>query len=140
MDPTAVIEELIEGVEITVPVLDNKALPVIEIKPPPGDEFDYDNKYNGETEEICPPVSVSKELQRVAQDYAEKAHAMLGCRHLSRSDFIVASDGRVVMLELNTMPGMTDQSLYPKSAKVAGIDFPELMKKFASLVKRDFKI
>lgn len=135
---TAVLEELVEGVEITVPILDTKALPVIEIKPPKSSEFDYENKYNGLTEELCPPVSISKEQQLQAQKYAEQAHAALGCRHLSRTDIIVSQDGSMVLLEINTMPGMTDQSLYPKSASAAGISFPELMSRFVSMVNRDF--
>lgn len=134
----AVIEELVEGVEITVPILDGKALPVIEIKPPENEEFDYLNKYNGKTQEICPPVSINEVIQKHAQNLAEQAHKLLGCRHLSRVDFIVRPDGSMVLLEINTMPGMTDQSLYPLGAKVAELTFPQLMARFVELVKRDY--
>lgn len=136
----AVLEELVDGVEITVPILDTKALPVIEIKPPERSEFDYENKYNGLTKELCPPVSIGEEQQLQAQAYAEEAHRALGCRHLSRSDIIVRPDGSMVLLEINTLPGMTDQSLYPKSAMAAGISFPELMNRFVAMVKRDFEL
>jgi len=140
LDNEAVIEELIAGVEITVPILDDKALPVIEIVPPKNGEFDYENKYNGQTKELCPPQSVSAEIQLKAQSLAEIVHKVLGARHLSRIDIIVKSNSEFVILELNTMPGMTEQSLYPLSAKTAGIDMPELMKKFVGFVKRDYKI
>jgi D-alanine-D-alanine ligase len=134
----AVVEELVEGVEITVPVLDNHSLPVIEIKPPENEEFDYRNKYNGKTQELCPPVSIDQAAQRLAQEYALRAHKTLRCRHLSRIDMIIRPDGGMVLLEINTIPGMTDQSLYPKSAKTAGIEFPELMSRFVEMVKRDY--
>lgn len=140
LDDRAIIEELIEGIEITVPVFDTNALPVIEIKPPTDTEFDYENKYNGATQELCPPVSVSEDLQRQAQYLAEQVHSALGCRHLSRADIIVKKDGSMIVLETNTMPGMTDQSLYPKSASVNGQDMPGLMRNFVDLVKRDYKI
>lgn len=136
----AVIEEFIHGVEITVPILDGKSLPVIEIKPPENEEFDYANKYNGKTQEICPATSISADLQKKAQNYAEQAHKVMGCRHLSRVDMIVRPDGTMVLLEINTMPGMTDQSLYPLSAKVAGMEFPKLMEIFVDLVRRDYAL
>jgi D-alanine-D-alanine ligase len=135
---TAVIEELVEGVEITVPVLDGAALPVIEIIPPANEEFDYLNKYNGKTQENCPPTLIDGNQQKQAQKIAEKAHETMDCRHLSRTDIIVRPSGEMILLEINTMPGMTDQSLYPKSAKAAGIEFPDLVAKFVELVKRDY--
>lgn len=136
----AVIEELVEGTEITIPIFDNSALPVIEIQPPVAGEFDYENKYNGRTQEICPPVSIDQSLQEKAQRVGEKVHSTLGARHLSRVDMIVRPNGELVVLEINTMPGMTDQSLYPKAAAVAGIIFPDLMKRFVELIMRDYKL
>lgn len=136
----AVIEELVNGIEITVPILDNSALPIIEIQPPDTEDFDYENKYNGKTRELCPPASVDATLQKKAQNLAEKAHKALGARHLSRVDMIVRPNGDIIILEINTIPGMTDQSLYPKSAQVAGISFPELVKKFVGFVERDYKL
>ncbi len=139
LDSEAVVEELIIGIEITVPVFDNKALPVIEIKPPlnPG-WFDYFSKYSGVTQELCPPASINSELQTQAQRFAEEAHKALGCRHLSRTDLIVKSDNSMVLLETNVIPGLTDQSLYPKAAAAAGMSMPELTKAFVGLVKRDY--
>ncbi len=140
LESTALIEELVEGTEITVPILDNQPLPVIEIIPPEGEEFDYDNKYNGRTKEICPPQSVSDELCQKAQRLAVDVHNALGARHLSRTDIIITPEGRMVVLELNTMPGMTEQSFFPLSAKVSGLSMPQLMERFVDLVKRDYKL
>jgi D-alanine-D-alanine ligase len=128
-----VIEELISGTEITVSILDNEALPVIEIIPPKDQEFDYDNKYNGQTLELCPPKSISQQIQEKAKELALKAHEATGCRHLSRTDFIVDKTGQPIILETNTIPGLTDQSLYPKSAKAAGLDFTKLVERFIEL-------
>ncbi len=140
MEDKAVLEELIEGTEITVPILDNRALPVIEIVPPPNGEFDYDNKYNGKTQELVPPKTVSQKLQKEAQKLAEAAHKVMGCRHLSRVDMMIDKNGKLYILEVNTMPGMTDGSLCPKSALVAGMTMPQLVKRFVELVKRDYSI
>lgn len=139
LDERAVLEELVEGVEITVPILDNTALPVIEIRPPEGKDFDYEHKYDGSTQELCPPESINAQIQEKAQRLSEKVHKVLNARHLSRIDMIVKSDGSIVVLELNTMPGMTDQSLYPKSATVAGISMTELVKRFVELVEKGQK-
>jgi D-alanine-D-alanine ligase len=140
IESNAVLEELIVGNEITVPILDQKALPVVEIVPPDNEEFDYDNKYNGRSQELCPPLSVPRETQKQAQELAEKVHKTMGCRHLSRVDIMIDKAGKLYVLEINTMPGMTDQSLYPKSALVAGMMMPDLMTKFVELVKRDYSI
>lgn len=140
LDPRAVIEELVEGTEITVPVLDSNALPVVEIIPPSGGEFDYENKYNGKTSEICPPKKVSEEIQKKAQDLAEQAHKIRNCRHLSRTDMIVQPEGNLVVFDVNTIPGLTAQSLYPKSAAVAGLSMPQLVKRLIELVERDYNL
>jgi D-alanine-D-alanine ligase len=127
------IEELVEGNEITVPVLAGSALPVIEIIPPAGEDFDYENKYNGETQELCPPANVEDDLQKKAQSIAEKLHNYVGCRHLSRTDIILSADGTPYVLEINTMPGMTSQSLFPKAAAEAGLSMEQLVDKFVQM-------
>ena len=137
LDYEAIIEELIIGVEITVPILNGKALPVIEIIPPKGQEFDYENKYNGLTAELVPPKSISQIVQVEVQAIAEKVHKVLGARHLSRVDIMLDKHYRAHVLEINTIPGMTDQSLYPKSAAVAGYSMPQLVKKFVELAAAD---
>lgn len=138
LDNRAILEELVDGIEITVPILDQEVLPVIEIVPPENGEFDYENKYNGKSQEICPATSIDADQQREAQKIALEVHNLLGCRHLSRVDMIVRKDGSIIVLEDNTLPGMTNQSLFPLAAKVAGYPMPELMKKFVSLVQRGY--
>ena len=140
LEKQAVIEELIEGSEITVPILDQSALPVIEIIPPKNEEFDYRNKYNGRTEEICPPKNVSEAVQKQAQELAEKVHELMGCRHLSRVDMMVDNNNKLYILEINTIPGLTDQSLYPRSAATAGLPMPQLVQKFVAMVERDYNL
>ncbi len=140
LETEAVVEALIEGTEVTVPILDQSALPVIEIRPPEGQEFDYDNKYNGLSAEICPPEKVSNELQKQVQKISEKVHRAMDCRHMSRVDIMIDQSGKLFVLEINTIPGLTSQSLFPKSAAVAGLAMPELIKKFADLIKRDYNL
>lgn len=123
---TMLLETLIPGVELTVGVLGNRTLPVVEIIPPQNGEFDYDNKYNGKTQELCPPQHVSTAIQQQAQDLALAAHTITGCRDISRTDIMVAPNGKLYLLETNTLPGMTDQSLFPKAAAAAGIPFSDL--------------
>lgn len=127
------LEALISGTELTIGILDTTPLPVVEIIPPTGSEFDYDNKYNGKTQELCPPQHVSAEIQKHAQALALKAHKLASCRHLSRTDIMVDEPGELYVLETNTLPGMTDQSLFPKAAAAAGINFPDLCDKLVKL-------
>jgi D-alanine-D-alanine ligase len=124
--PRLLLQELIGGVEITVAVLGAASLPVIEILPPDDQEFDYENKYNGATRELCPPEHVSDEQQAAAQELARRIHELCGCRDLSRTDIIIGEGGKLYVLETNTIPGLTDQSLLPKAAAAAGIDMPTL--------------
>jgi D-alanine-D-alanine ligase len=129
-----ILEQLIDGTEITVPVLGETALPVIEIIPPQGKEFDYDNKYNGESQELCPPLHVDELKQQEAQRLVEKIHKEVGARHLSRTDIIIDHEGKMWVLELNTIPGLTEQSLFPKAAAVAGINMQQLVQQFLRMV------
>ena len=127
------LEELIEGTEVTVGVLDQTALPVVEIVPPQGQEFDYENKYNGATQELCPPQHVSLADQLAARQLAETVHLLTGCHHLSRTDIIITPEHHLYVLETNTIPGLTDQSLFPKAAAAAGIAWSGLVKQFIDL-------
>lgn len=129
------IEELINGVEVTVPILEDTALPVIEIIPPEAGEFDYQNKYNGKTKEICPSTSLSQETQKLCQNLALQVHRLLECRHLSRVDIMVDKKGNPRILEINTMPGLTDGSLFPIATKVAGYSMPQLVTEFVRMVE-----
>lgn len=135
-DRRCLIEKYLPGREITCGVLGNdpvEALPVIEIVP--GSEhqfFDYEAKYlPGRTEEIC-PARISPELTRTAQQYAIRAHQALCCRGYSRTDMII-SDGIIHILETNTIPGMTETSLFPQAAAAAGISFSALLDRLIQL-------
>lgn len=123
------LQELVEGTEITVAILGDEALPVIEIIPPSGGEFDYENKYNGKTRELCPPEHVSKENQKKAQVLAKQIHDLTRCRDLSRTDMIATKDGELYVLETNTMPGLTEESLVPKAAGVNNLSMFHLCSK-----------
>ena len=138
--PSMLLEKLIIGTEITVTVLDDSALPVIEIIPPKNEEFDYKNKYNGRTKEVCPPQNINTSVQLKAQELAENVHNISGARHLSRVDIMVTPDEDLYVLELNTMPGLTDQSLVPKAAHAMGISMVDLVQKFCEMVKRDYSL
>lgn len=133
--PTMLLEQLIEGQELTVGVLDDNALPIILIVPPVGGEFDYENKYNGQTQEIVNPSQIPADIHQKAQELALRVHQLTGCRHLSRTDMIVSQDGELYVLETNTIPGLTDQSLFPKAAAAAGYDMQALVKCFVTLAK-----
>lgn len=133
--PEMLLEELVDGQELTVGVLGDKALPVILIIPPDAETFDYANKYNGRTQEIVNPPQVSANVQERAQDLALRLHRLTGCRHLSRTDMIATPDGALYVLETNTLPGLTDQSLFPKAAAAAGLDMPALVKCFVDMAK-----
>lgn len=126
--PDMLLEHLVVGTEMTIAVLGDKALPAIEIIPPAEEEFDYENKYNGATRELCPPENVSEALQQKAQEMALKAHQLTSCRDFTRTDIMLDTTGNLFLLETNTIPGMTDQSLFPKAARTAGIDMPALCK------------
>ncbi|HSX47222.1 MAG TPA: D-alanine--D-alanine ligase [Patescibacteria group bacterium] len=121
-----ILQELIEGNELTVAVLGDKSLPVIEIIPPMDQEFDYSNKYNGRTKELCTPINVNLDNQKLTQELALKVHNLCGCRDLSRTDIMLGENRKQYVLETNTIPGLTDQSLVPKSAAVSGIKMTRL--------------
>ena len=122
-----ILQEHITGIEITVPIFIKEALPVIEIIPPIGQDFDYSNKYNGKTQELCPPKNVTLINQKLAQKLALKVHKKMGCRGFSRSDFIIDDKNNIYFLEINTIPGMTEQSLFPKSAMQAGYSMADIV-------------
>lgn len=114
------VEEFVKGTEITVSIVNDEAMPVIEIVTPTG-FYDYDAKYihnNGETQYLCPPVTVSKEIQKRAAELAMKFYNAANCRDLLRVDFIVAvDDDTTYMIEGNNIPGFTSESLVPKAFK-----------------------
>lgn len=131
--PRMLLEPLVPGVEITVGVFIDSPLPVIEIVPPEGKEFDYENKYNGQSQELCPPQSVDEAVQQAAQELALKIHNLTGCRHFSRTDMIVDAEHNLHVLETNTIPGLTSQSLLPKMIQTAGMSMPQFVDKLLTL-------
>lgn len=135
-DYRVLVEEFIEGTEVTGGVLGNdqlQALPLVEIVPSTSYPFfSYEAKYlPGATTEIC-PARIDAELTRAAQECALTAHQALGCRGYSRTDMKIR-EGEIYVLETNTIPGMTATSLFPQGAKAAGIEFPELLDKLIEL-------
>jgi D-alanine-D-alanine ligase len=125
------VEPFVLGREITVGVLDLHdalpvATPVIEIRTAVDEWYDYENRYTpGKSEHVIPaplPRAVLEELQRIALE----AHRVLGLRDLSRADFLVTDSDGIVLLEVNTLPGMTPTSLFPDGAAALGLDFPAL--------------
>ena len=135
-----IIEKYIQGTELTVAVLGNnnpEALPPIEIVTLISNTYDYESKYTqGGCEHICPARISEKHLEEV-KNMAIIAHKSLNCRGVSRSDFILDNNGKIWILETNTIPGMTLQSLLPDTAKVAGYSFEELCDKLIALALED---
>jgi D-alanine-D-alanine ligase len=133
------VESCIEGTEISVPVIGNDdahATPIIEIVT--GADF-YDSTVKYEPSELhhVIPARLPEDVYARAQELAVRAHHALGCRGASRSDFIVRADGTPVILETNTIPGMTANSLLPDSCRHEGIEFPELCRKFVEWALED---
>ncbi len=127
---SVLVEEYIPGREITVAVLNDKAIGATEIRPKSG-FYDYANKYtDGKTEHLC-PAPLPKDKYNEAMEIALKAHRALGCRGLTRADFRFddrSGSGTFYLLEVNTQPGMTALSLSPEIAAHAGIGFNQLVK------------
>jgi D-alanine-D-alanine ligase len=126
------VEQFVEGKELTVGVLDGEVLPVVHIAPRSG-FYDMSNKYpwmtgSGGTDYYC-PADLSSEATKKVQDAALAAHKSLGIEVYSRVDVLLDADENPFVLEANTIPGMTESSLLPKSAKVAGYEFAELCMK-----------
>jgi D-alanine-D-alanine ligase len=134
-DDVVMVEEFIPGIELTCGVLDvdlkmgPRALPVTQIIPVSSSYFDYEAKYTpGATEEIT-PAEISAELTAKVQEIAVRVHQVIGCSIWSRSDFIVAGPDPV-WIEINTIPGMTQTSLYPQAAAADGISYGALVGMF----------
>ncbi len=131
-DERIIVEKYIPGRELTISILEDNALPVIEIIPD-NPFFDYEAKYvKGRSEFIVPaelPVNIYQEAQRIGL----AAHRALGCYAYSRADILLGEDGGLYLLEVNSIPGFTATSLLPQAARAVGIDFPELCLKLLDL-------
>lgn len=132
------MEERVIGRETTVGILDGRPLPIVEIRPKAG-TYDYTNKYTvGRTQYFCPAdfdATTTATIQTAALD----AFHSVGGRDYGRIDVMVAADGSPVVLEVNTLPGMTETSLLPKAAAAAGIDFPSLCLRMTEMALRRSK-
>lgn len=124
----ALIEKYIPGRELTVAILINEALPVLEIVPKSG-LYDYHSKYTSGMSEYIVPAKIPDEISKRAQELALNAFHSLGCEGYARVDFRLNNEGKLFCLEVNTLPGMTPLSLVPKAAKAVGISFKELIKR-----------
>lgn len=136
-----IVEEKIYGRELTVPVLDGRALSPIEVVPPEGAGFDYVAKYQSGAlgaREIC-PASITAEEDRLLREAAEQVQRGLGLSVYSRSDFILDREGKVWFLEVNTLPGMTPNSLIPRAARVEGLSYDELCEKIVLLSLKEHR-
>jgi D-alanine-D-alanine ligase len=132
IDSEVMVETFIEGRELTVGVVGEQVLPVIEIRPK-GGVYDYEHKYTkGMTEYLC-PAPISAEETRMCQELAWKTFEALGCRGMGRVDIRLTPDGIPFVLELNTIPGFTETSLLPKAAKSVGIEFGDLCERILNL-------
>jgi len=134
-DDTVLMEERILGRETTVGILDGKALPVVEVRPKKG-AYDYANKYtSGATEYFCPApfdAAVTKAIQAAGLG----AFKAVGGRDYGRVDIMVRASGEPAVLEVNTLPGMTETSLLPKAAAAAGLDYAALCQRMINLAVR----
>jgi D-alanine-D-alanine ligase len=131
-DSEVLVEEKIVGRETTVGILGGKVLPVVEVRPKAG-TYDYANKYTaGATEYFCPADFDAATTKRI-QSAAISAFAAIGGRDYARVDVMVRADGSPVVLEVNTLPGMTETSLLPKAAAAAGMNYAELCQRMIDL-------
>jgi len=135
IDVPYLVEEFVQGRELTVGVDEDLALPVLEIEVDPGRDFDYEGKYLGHgSREICPAV-IPDAMRDEAQRVALTAHEALGCMGYSRSDLIASDDG-VWFVELNTLPGLTKASLVPQQLAAAGITMRDFLQRQITLAVR----
>lgn len=135
-DDSVLVEEFVKGREITVSVLDGKPLPIVEIIPK-NKFFDFQAKYEKGMTDYIVPADLSDAVARASQKDAVTAYRALDCRHLSRVDIILKDDVAPTVLEVNTIPGFTATSLFPKAARAAGVSFQELCTRLLELAVRD---
>ena len=130
--PRILIEEFIAGREVTVGVLGEMPLPIVEMRPS-RPFFDYTAKYTAGATEYLVPAPLPPGIAAAVQSAGLRAHRALGCRHLSRTDLIVSPERGPVVLEVNTIPGLTPLSLVPKAAACAQVSYEELCERIVML-------
>ncbi len=136
-DRDVLLEEYIDGKEVTAGVLNHRPLPLIEIAPK--DKFyDFKAKYTAGMTDYILPARVEPALYEEIQQFALKAHRFLGCAGASRVDFRIDSSGTPLALEINTCPGMLETSLLPRAAQAAGLSYDQLVEKIlADVLERN---
>lgn len=125
---TVLVEEYIKGRELTVSILDGAALPIIEIRPREG-FYDYANKYTRGRTDFVVPARLGKEVKKRVERESIAAYLALGCSGAARVDVMLGGKDTPYVLEVNTIPGMTELSLYPRAAEAAGLSYPALVEK-----------
>ena len=138
-DSQVLMEEKISGRECTVGILDDQPLPIVEVRPKSG-VYDYRNKYTAGATEYCCPAAFADSTTRRVQGAALGAFRAIGGRDYARVDVIVRPNGEPVVLEVNSLPGMTETSLLPKAAAAAGIGYAELCQRMVELALKRTKI
>ena len=136
---SVLIEQYIQGRELTVGFLDGQALPVVEVIAK-RKFYDYEAKYGDAETRYEFPAKLSDALASEVSGVALKAYQAIGCEVMARVDIILSEDQKPYVLEINTIPGLTHKSLLPKAAKASGIDFPDLCVKILDLSKKRLKI
>ena len=131
-DNTILIEEWLAGDELTVPVLDSQVLPAIRIVPE-GEFYDYNAKYISDNTQYFCPAGLTSEREQELAILVKRAYDAVGCRGWSRIDVMCDAKGDFRLVEVNTNPGMTSHSLFPKSAASVGISFEQLVVKILEL-------
>ncbi|HOW98601.1 MAG TPA: D-alanine--D-alanine ligase [Kiritimatiellia bacterium] len=130
-DAEVLVESFVEGRELTVSILDGEALPVLEIRPLEP-FFSYTAKYTAGRSEFLVPAPLPEETASRCRNLARRTFRALGAEGFGRVDFRLAADGGLFILELNTIPGFTETSLFPKAARAAGMTFPEVCDRIMS--------
>ena len=131
-DRTVLIEEWLAGDEFTVPVLDGEVLPSIKIVPE-GEFYDYDAKYISDNTQYFCPAGLTEAREQELRRLVKQAYDVVGCRGWSRIDVMADVEGNFRLVEVNTNPGMTSHSLFPKSAATVGYSFEQLVEKILEL-------
>lgn len=136
--PETLVEEFIPGRELTVAVLGDEALPIVEIVPK-GGHYDYEHKYTAGMSTYQCPADLPEPVAERIRDLGLRAASALGCQGVARTDFRLAPNGEAYCLEVNTIPGMTPTSLVPMAAKARGISYDELVARMLDLAVTDWE-
>lgn len=138
-DDTVLVEEYIKGRELTQAVIDGKAYPPVEICPDEDTWYDYTNKYNGKTKEVC-PAEIPEDVLKEMSESSVRFGSLLGLSVYYRIDYLLDSDGILYALEANSLPGMTDTSLIPQEAAAVGISYPDLCEMIVKISLKKYEV